>query len=296
MSLYFQFYPAQIKSKRPIGTVTLDDFIKAVKEPNDKIKEIFRLIAQAEAVRDDAAKAKLKQENLFYFTPCVYTDGLGRSYSNIGHFNGLAVLDFDHIEDAETFKNYVFYNYNCVICGLLSPSKKGVKFLVKIPVVKSVDEFKEYFFGLGVEFEKFKGWDGSGQNPILPLFLSYDPELLYRSDAVEWIKKGKMLNAFKEAVAPAIKIDTTDEDKRRVCENIKKAFDCIIDNGHPQVRAAGVSLGGYVASGYLDKYEAETFIYSLIASNNYLSKGIDGYKKTARTAIETGLKSQLFLR
>lgn len=296
MSLYFQFYPAYVNSKKPIGTVTLEEFIKAIKSPSDKIKEVFAQIAEAEKVRDDKRKAELKQENLFYFTPCVYTDGLGRSYSNIGFFTGIAVLDFDHIENAKNFKEFVFFNYNCVICAFLSPSKKGVKFLVKIPVVKTVEEFKEYYFGLGVEFEKFNGWDGSNQNAILPLFLSYDPELLYRDDAVEWTKKGKMLNAFAISTAPAVTIETTDEQKRRVCENIKKAFDAINDNGHPQVRAAGVSLGGYVASGYLDKFEAISLIESLIKSNNYLSKGVEGYCKTARTAIETGLQSQLFLK
>lgn len=105
-----------------------------------------------------------------------------------------------------------------------------------------------------------------------------------------------MLNAFTVSTAPAVAIETTDEQKRRVLENIKKAFDAINDNGHPQVRAAGVSLGGYVASGYLDKFEAVSFVEGLIKSNNYLSKGVEGYCKTARTAIETGLKSQLFLK
>jgi hypothetical protein len=294
--MYFHFYPATVNSKRPAGTIDLKGFVNANKNPSDKIKEVFRQIAAAEAIRDDAAKAKLKQENLFYFTPCVYTDGLGRGYANIKLFNGVAVLDFDHIENAESFKHFIFENYLSVICSYLSPSKKGVKVLVKIPVVNSVDEFKEYYFGLGTEFEKFNGFDGTGQNCVLPLFLSYDPDLLYRENAVEWNKKGKMLNAFKASDLPAVQIVTDDAQKARVFENIKKAIDAINDNGHPQVRAAGVSLGGYVASGYLDSLEAVSFIASLIASNSYLSKGVDGYIKTAKTAIDAGSKSQLLLK
>lgn len=88
MSLYFQFYPAYVNSKKPIGTITLEEFIKAIKSPSDKIKSVFAQIAEAEKVRDDKRKAELKQENLFYFTPCVYTDGLGRSYSKYRIFYG----------------------------------------------------------------------------------------------------------------------------------------------------------------------------------------------------------------
>lgn len=318
----FHYYPARVDSKRPLGVVNIEQFVEAIKNPNPHIRQVFKQIAESEAGAMAARasgdlfnekayrkiKDNLKQQNLFYFTPCVFTDGQGRGYSNIQYFNGIAVLDFDHIDNAEKLKNYVFFNYNCVICAFLSPSKKGVKFLIKIPKIVRVTggqlaplspeimEFKEYYYGLGAEFERFKGWDGTGQNCILPLFLSYDPDILYRGDAIEWTKKGKVLDAFKASTAPAVRVETDDEKKRRIYENIKKAFDLINDNGHPQVRAAGVSLGGYVSSGYLSQFEAEEFIFSCIRANAYLSKGVDGYCKTARTAVQTGLKSQLFLR
>lgn len=293
--IYFQFYPAHVDSKKPIGTVSLDEFVNAIRNPSDKIKEVFRQIANAASVGDLKLKDSLKQNNLYYFTPCVYTDCKGRGYANIDYFNGVAVLDFDKIDNAETLRDYIFDNYNCVICAYVSPSKRGAKFLVKIPKVSTTDEFKEYFYGLGCEFEKWKGWDGTAQNCVLPLFLSIDSNIRYRTDAEEWTQRGKTLDSFKESTAPPVKIETTDADKRRVMENIKKAIDLITDNGHPQVRAAAVSLGGYVASGYIDRFEAESFIFGLVRSNAYLSKGPDGYIKTAKTAIEIGSRSQLIL-
>lgn len=293
--IYFQYYPAYVNSTRPVGIISLEDFVKSIKSPSEKIKSIFEQIAQAETAGNMELKSQLKQNNLFYFTPCVLLDGK-RKYDRIYQFNGVAVLDFDHIDNAPAFKEHVFNYFPFIICAFLSPSKKGVKFLVKIPVVSSTDEFKEYFYGLGQLFEMYRGWDGTPQNCVLPLFLSYDENILYRENAATWSKKGKTLNSFKESLLPTVTVDTTDEDKRIILENCQKAFEKIIDNGHPQVIATGVSLGGYVASGYLDKTEAEQFIFSLVQSNNYLRKGVDGYCKTAKTAIETGMRSQIILR
>ena len=291
----FQFYPAQVNSKRPIGEVTLLEFLRANQEPADEINTVFKQIAQAEADNDQKQKAYLKQSFLYYFTPCVWTDGQGRGYINILTFTGLLVLDFDHIENASEFKYFIFSSFSCVVAGWLSPSKKGCKFLVKIPVVADVDEFKSYFFGIALVMELYKGFDGTGQNAILPLFLSYDPDLLYRENATTWTKRGKMLNAFVASSAPLIPVQIGEGDQARVQSIIIKLFEAIIDNGHPQVRSAGVTLGGYVASGYIDQSSAEGFIFSLIQNNSYLRKGISGYQTTAKTAIQKGTLSQLTL-
>lgn len=291
----FPYYPAHVNSKKPLGTVTLEEFINANKNPNEHIKNIFNQIAAAEIAGNTKLKAELKQNNLFYFTPCVRTDNEGRGYVNVTGFNGIAVLDFDHIDNAEDFKQFVFDTYKFVICAFLSPSKKGVKFLVKIPKVNTVDEFKEYYFGLALEFEQYNGFDGTGQNCVLPLFLSYDPQLLQRSYADTWTKRGKKINAFLPSDYAPVVIESTGDDKEHVKRIIMSAIDKIVDNGHPQLRAAAVTLGGYIATGYIDKNEGVNFINQLIQNNSYLKKGISGYQKTAATAIDKGMLSQLFL-
>lgn len=292
----FQYYPARVDTKRPLGAVTLTEFTTAVKNPSQEIREVFKQIAAAELAQDMKAKAKLKQENLFYFTPCVFSNGKSRKYDDIARFTGIAVLDFDHIDNAEAFKAFVFNKYPCIWVAFLSASKRGVKFLIKIPVVESINEFKSYFYGLGCEFDRYKGFDGTPQNAVLPLFLSVDEGLLYREDPTTWKTRGAKLNAFKvgHKVAP-LDHAPTDKDVKRIYENIKKAFDAIAGNGHPQVIGASVSLGGYVASGYLPQHEAEALAFNLIESNTYLQKGVNGYKKTAKTAIMEGMKSNLKL-
>ena len=227
---------------------------------------------------------------MYYFTPCVFSNWKSRAYKDIDYFTGIAVLDFDHIDNAEAFRDYVFNKYSFVWVAFVSSSKRGVKFLIKIPKAISIEDFKAYFYGLGFYFDKY--------NCVLPLFLSYDPGILYREEPTTHTVKGAKLNAFKvgEAVELPKDFKATTDDAARIHKNIKKAFDAIVSDGHPQVIAACVSLGGYVASGYLPQHEAEALAFNLIESNGYLRKGVSGYKKTAKTAIMEGMKSNLLLK
>jgi hypothetical protein len=292
----FQYYPARVDTKRPLGAVNLLEFITAIKNPSQGIRDVFKQIAAAELAQDMKLKSKLKQENLYYFTPCVFSNGKSRKYEDITTFTGLAVLDFDHIDNAEAFKHFIFNKYPFVYVAFLSASKRGVKFLIKIPVVASIKEFKSYFYGLGCEFDKYKGFDGTPQNAVLPLFLSVDEGLLYREDPATFGTRGAKLNAFEIGhKSKPLDHAPTDGDVKRIYDNITKAFNAIGGNGHPQVIGACVSLGGYVASGYLPQHEAESLAFALIENNGYLSKGVKGYQATAKTAILTGMKSNLKL-
>jgi len=293
----FQYYPARVNTKKPIGFIDLAELVESIKNPSLEIRAVFAQIAAAEKAEDWDLKASLKQENLYYFTPCVFSNWKSRAYKDINYFTGLAVLDFDHIDHAEEFRDFVFNTYSFVWVAFLSSSKRGVKFIINIPVANSVEEFKAYFYGLGFEFDKYKGFDGTPQNAVLPLFLSYDPGIRFREKPDTWTAKGDKLKAFKVDSGAEIPLDfkITDDDAGRVRHNIKKAFEAIVSNGHPQVIAACISLGGYVASGYLPQHEAEALAFGLIDQNSYLAKGVSGYKKTAKTAIQEGMRSKLIL-
>jgi hypothetical protein len=294
----FQYYPARVNTKKPLGFINLVEFVESVKNPSVEIRAVFAQIAQAEIKENWDLKAKLKQENLYYFTPCVFSNWQSRAYKDIDYFTGIAVLDFDHIDNAEAFRDYVFNKYPFVWVAFVSSSKRGVKFLIKIPKVNSIEDFKAYFYGLGFNFDKYKGFDGTPQNCVLPLFLSYDTGILYREEPKTWNIRGAKLNAFKAGGIVELPKDfkASSEDASLIHSNIRKAFDAIVSNGHPQVIAACVSLGGYVSSGYLPQHEAEALAFNLIESNGYLRKGVSGYKKTAQTAIIEGMKSNLILK
>ena len=76
---------------------------------------------------------------------------------------------------------------------------------------------------------------------------------------------------------------------------IQRHIDQICDNGHPQLRKAAYSLGGYVGAGYIDLNRAIDFINDAITHNAYLTQKALTYKKTAKTMINKGLLTPLYL-
>lgn len=292
----FQYYPCQISVPTPLGEVTLEQFIKANKTPKGEIITLFEQIAAASSAGDMELKARLKSE-LYYFTPCVNTDGLGRSYSNITSFTSFMTLDFDKLPDAPAFKQFLFDAIPSIIAAYLSPSKLGCKFIVKIPVCKTTDEFKSYFYGMACFLEKYEGFDPSTQNCILPLFLSIDPDLLYRDNAETWTKRGLKLDEFKVHVGEIEVLDNVSErDKSSVRKILTRSMDKIVDSGHYIVRSTALCGGGYAASGYLTQEEVQDIIFTAIENNSYLQKNTSGYKITAKEMILKGMKSPLYLK
>jgi hypothetical protein len=291
----FQYYPARVRSNTPIGTISLGKFIDSTRSPKPRTLAIFKAIEQADIDGDKQRKAELKQNNLYYFTPCVYVDG-GRCYAKIKHFTGLLVGDFDHIVDAIGLKVALFNEYSSIIAAWLSPSRRGVKVLFKIPVVSSVPEFKEYYFGLAAELDYITGFDPSGQNSVLPLFQSYDPDILVRDNPDTWTTKGMKSSDFDRVKpSPPAKIVHSDSAKGSIEKMIQTGFGNISNVGHPNLRSLCLAIGGYVANGYISESEALSLIDDEISKHHYLRKGISGYQKTARWAVENGKCNPLIL-
>ena len=147
--------------------------------------------------------------------------------------------------------------------------------------------------------EQFNGWDGSNQNPVLPLFQSYDPDMLVRENPDTWTKRGMKQNSFdyQTTTAPVQvkRVVANDHNKERILKMIYSGLDKIIDNGHPQLRGLCIAIGGYVASGYISEHEALQEINSLIEVHPYLRKDIKNYQKTARWGISEGMRKPLTL-
>lgn len=305
----FQYYPAHIYEMQPSGTITLYDFLML--QTKESQRGIFEQIAIAESSGDKKLKATLKQNNLRVFTPCVIVgegkDGKPwKDYAHIERFTGLAVLDFDHLPDlltAESFKQFIFREYDFIIATWLSPSMHGIKALVSIPVVSTVDEFKRYFWGLENEFKQFgdatvKQWfDSSGQNPTLSLFQSYDPKLLVTEKYTTWTTIGRKKTTYKYDTlpTPAPAIQMTSKDRETIIKIINSGFRNIVNTGHPPLRSLCISIGGYVATGYLTQTEAEQLVDWYISNHPYLCKGVKGYRKTARWGIIEGSNKPLVL-
>ena len=285
----FNYYEADIKRSTPLGSVTLEYLINAIRTPKKDIRNVFEEIRIAEEKKDMAKKQALKSK-LYSFTPCVYVNG-PRKYSNIQHWTGLLVLDFDHLASdvAVEFKEYLFNEYKYIITAWLSASRHGVRALVKIPICTSVDEFKQYYAGIERHLNCYNGFDTAPKNCILPMFISYDADILHRNDAQTWSTK------HIEIVRPAVKQYIID-DKTSVIEKIiSKRINTITDTGHIILRATSYLLGGYVGANYIDYNDAISLINNLIDSQSYLSKKPDVYKQTAKQMVDKGLNFPTYL-
>lgn len=288
----FQYYPNDINSSHPAGWVTINQFIQANLNPKAGVIKLFNAIQKAGEEGNKEEKARLK-EKLYSFTPCVNVS-VSRKYADITSFTGLMVLDFDKIDNAVDFKEYLFNEYRFIYLCWISPSKKGVKALVQIPEVKTTDEFKSYYYGIAEEMEQYNGFDSSGQNCVLPLFQSMDREMLINPFPFKWIDKGYKKNNFTTAAPIVVNYQGTDKEGI-ILKMARTGINKIISDGHPQLRSSCLALGGYVGSGYIDFSTILGEVYNLIESNSYLQKGIPGYKKTAKTFLELGISKPLSL-
>lgn len=288
--IIFPYYDADITHHTPLGYVSLAYMLNAIKHPKKDIKHIFEQIMIADENKD----AKLKQElktKLFSFNPCVLIEGK-RKYDNIKSFTGIMMLDFDKMESvnyAEDFKQYLFNAYPYIIASWLSASKRGVRAVVKIPICKDKDEFKQYFGAIEIDLKIYKGFDPAPKNCVLPLFISYDPNLLLRDNATTFNKK------FIPIERPVIKQYIV-TDKSNVIESIiLKRINTITDSGHTILRATAYLLGGFVGANYIDYNYSIQMINRMIDSHHYLSQKAYVYKKTALTMIKKGINNPTYL-
>jgi hypothetical protein len=292
-NIKFQYYKNDVNSSKPEGFITLDKFLESIRNPKDSTKELLAQIQKAASEGNDKLKTELK-EHLYAFTPAVNVSDF-RRYESITSYTGLCVLDFDKISNALEFKEFLFNEYKSIIAAWLSPSRKGVKALVKIPIVKTKPEFKEYSFGLSAEMEVYNGFDIAVNNAVLLLFIGWDKDILIRENSETWKQKGIKLSEFDKApiISKPLNITITSKQSEWVVNWYKETINSINGNGHPQLRDNSVSLGGYVSGGYLSYYDALNLSENLIRSNSYLQKGISGYCKTAKQSIELGMKKPL---
>lgn len=292
----FSFYPANVKITKPLGVVTMEQFIEANRNPKDSVRELFKKIQMA----GDKEKQELKQQ-LFYFTPCIHTDGLGRSYSNITSFSGLLCLEFDKIpEFAFELRDWIFDNFEECVCAYISPSGKGTKTLWKIPVVDNVDSFKEYFYGISHRFSRIVGYDPSSQNPSLPLYLSWDKDLKYRpyDEAKTWTVRGGKVNEFKpfEGTVEPLEI-IEDKDIDRIYRAIDQTFAKIDreQTAHFLLRNLSLWIGGLCGYGYVTVGEVYSYMCDKVLDSQYARKNSEGYKTTIFDFLNKGSKSPIKL-
>lgn len=295
-TISFQFFPAKIYEANVLGTLTLREFLNVHKNPKETTVSIIDQIKTAAKNGDIKLKDSLKQNNLYSFVPSVILDGQGRGLNNIEDYNPIMLCEFDKIDHAKELKTVLFNRMKCVIAAWISPSGKGLKLLIRIPKPTSVEHYKEYYCGISYHLSKLSGYDGVNFNIVLPLFLSYDKEILIREDPEEWKIRGSKVNAFKvyegDFETPE---NISDEDKQKITDKISFLINRIVDGAHPAVISTGLVGGGFCSGMGFPIDEMDDLICGLIEQNDYMSKNPRGYCKTAREFIRKGYNSPITL-
>lgn len=292
----FQWYGNGIKTIKPSGHITLRQFINAVISPKENLLKAFHDIAEAGEKGDKKLKDKLKTKHLFFVTPSVNIKGI-RNYDSIENFTQFCVLEYDDIKYSDVLRDYVYEKMKSCIFAFSSPSATGCKFIFRIKIPNSIEEYKELYFGIAYHLDKFKNLDLSNANSVLPLFISLDPNAKYREDAEIWTQRGYKQGSYIpfEGVMEPLE-DINEEDRAEVIRTVSTLLNRIEDNGHPQVLSASFLGGGFCASGYMGEDEMWTLIEKLILQNEYLSKNWEGYLKTAKTMFVKGLDAPAYTK
>jgi hypothetical protein len=128
----------------------------------------------------------------------------------------------------------------------------------------------------------------SNERCTQPLFNSYDPNAKFRENAVPSTRRGYKVNAFvpsdEEIELPE---HVSEEDKQACIKRISYLIERIEDSGHNQVISTAFLCGGLTA--YYGISELWEVLEEKISENAYLSKGVQGYIKSARTLYNKGL-------
>jgi len=288
------YYSGNIYDSVVKGHLTIEQWIFAHHSPKQHVVEILNEVAKC---RDDHDKKQKLKTKLYYITPSVHIlKGNKRQYSNIEYFTGYAQLDFDKlnsIAEAEELKTYLFNQFDCLKCVYLSPSRLGVKAIIRIPMCKDVEEYKDYYKAIETEMvQHSSNFDHAPFNCVLPLFINVDKTILSRKVPIVWDVKEDRTIDYSHLNAVESEWGRQRDHMTKslfTVTHFKDKMTAIVDgDGHPRLRSACLVLGSRAGAGYIDVQQAEELMDYMIETNPYLRHKLNTYLKTAHWCLKQG--------
>jgi len=200
----------------------------------------------------------------------------GRKDEDLKEHSGVIVLDFDHIDVANS-KNALATDEYILSCWV-SPSGDGLKALVKIAQPR---KHRDHFRAIASYMDRQYGLevDSTGQNESRLCFESYDPEIIINEDSKVFTA---VLSERTEVQSVSSNAQNTDYNKLAVLASmIRRAED---GEKHIELLKASNLAGGFITAGRVEEEEAKRVLIKEI-----LKREVDSEENAIKT-IEEGIE------
>lgn len=238
-----------------IKHTTIDVVLEGIKTGGKQkklVENVRRLVAEGGS-ESEIKEAKLKLSAIM-FNGTFNKRGAGGLIEG----SGFMILDFDHVEVGflEKLKASI-YTYAC----WLSPTGRGYKALIKIPIVKNDHDYKRYFYAVQKDNPEI---DPSGKDVSRLCFFSYDADLYINEKSEVWTTQ----------IADDVRRNSNGKNVKVVNSNMNKIGlavsmirNAAVGDRHATMLKAGRLIGGYIAGGEIDEFESLTIFQNIIQEN-----------------------------
>jgi hypothetical protein len=162
--------------------------------------------------------------------------------------SGLAILDFDSVEDLVGLRNELMAD-SYVYSMFTSPRGNGLKALIKIPQVRDDAEFKTYFFALQA---KYTNADPSGKDISRFCFISHDPDLYINDLSQTWTERIEQ-GTKGTSTTPGVSYVKTDF--KKISIGVQMIDRAEVGNRNTTILKAGRLMGGFISAGEVNELD-----------------------------------------
>ncbi len=187
MKPLFSFFEKGIKHVTPTKNIFLEDFVKIVRE--EKYRSLIDGIRE---IKDKKERQKAK-EKLPYVTFAGTFEKRGNGY--LKESSGYACFDIDDIKVKEVREKLIRNKYTHLT--FTSPSGNGLKLVVKIPKVKTDEEYKKYWLSIAQHYN-ISDNDVATKDISRACYLSIDSDLYFNSDSEVYSEKGGQMSTINK--------------------------------------------------------------------------------------------------
>ena len=201
--------------------IEIEEFLELLKQDNKLVQEIRK-----SKNKEERDKLKLK---LYYVT--FSGTFKKRAIKDLKEASGLVCLDYDDLEDLDKTKQELIKD-KYTHCLFESPSGNGLKLIVKIPIVKNNEEYKQYWNSLSKHFKGIKVDKGT-KDISRACFLSTDKNYYFNPNSEFYMDKleedNENTDLLPDKVSESVSLEVKETDTSpsgkefgEVCRLIKK--------------------------------------------------------------------------